>query len=240
MEYGIGTLSAMTNVPRETIRRYEKRGYLSAARRKTNGYRVYSAAHIEQVRIARLAFSAYYTRPLRAQTIVILRLSAEGRVQDCLREIQRYVDMIADERRRANLASDALQLLLSGARGGGELRFTRPQAAAQIGASDETVRGWERSGLIGTGGKRYARLRFSENDLRRMRVVQLLVTCGYSMQAVLEALSDGSVLISPEAGKDLVSIKDRWLEALGEAARRAEEMRAAALELQNPPITPQI
>ena len=117
-------------------------------------------------------------------------------------------------------------------------RYTRAQTAAEIGATPEAVRGWERSGLVGARARRYDRVRFSEDDLSRMRVIHLLVTCGYSLQAVLESLSGEGVLIAPEIGKELVSVNDCWMQSLGDAALLADKMREAAQNLKTLPLHP--
>ena len=231
----IGALSGMTSVPRETIRRYERQGFIAPARRRENGYRAFSPAHVPQLKLARLAFSGFYTRPLRAQTIKILRASAAGRAADCRREIDLYAHMIAEEQSRALLAAEALDLLPR-AQIDRTPRYTRAEAARLVGASVEAIRGWERSGLVGAADF-YARVRYAQSDIPRMRLVRLLLTCGYSMQAALEAMtSGGEALLAPGVWEELATVKDRWLQSLGEAAERAEQMRAVLKMADAPPF----
>jgi Cd(II)/Pb(II)-responsive transcriptional regulator len=49
----IGDLASATNTPVETIRFYERKGLLPAARRADNNYRVYAAPHVERLAFIR-------------------------------------------------------------------------------------------------------------------------------------------------------------------------------------------
>jgi DNA-binding transcriptional MerR regulator len=53
--FNIGELSAKAECPVETIRYYERAGYLPAAPRSQSGRRVYSDVHVERLRFIRRA-----------------------------------------------------------------------------------------------------------------------------------------------------------------------------------------
>ena len=52
-EIGIGALAQSAGVPVETVRYYEKKGLLPAAKRAANGYRRYDAAHVAALALIR-------------------------------------------------------------------------------------------------------------------------------------------------------------------------------------------
>ncbi|KYG30035.1 MerR family DNA-binding transcriptional regulator [Alkalihalobacillus trypoxylicola] len=49
-------IAELSQVHPNTVRLYEEWQYISPVPRKPNGYRVYSALHLKQMKIARLAF----------------------------------------------------------------------------------------------------------------------------------------------------------------------------------------
>ena len=69
-------IAKKANVHPNTVRLYEKWGYISPVFRKQNGYRVYTETHLKQMYIARLAFSQEFIQNnLRKMATNIVRLS---------------------------------------------------------------------------------------------------------------------------------------------------------------------
>lgn len=67
----ISQLAKAVDVSTDTVRYYEKQGLISAPKRQANGYRSYSAAHVELVRFVRgaqaLGFSLAEIRAIQPQ-----------------------------------------------------------------------------------------------------------------------------------------------------------------------------
>ncbi len=102
----IGELAELTEVSRDTLRHYERKGVLSRPSRSAKGYRLYSAKAVERVRLIRRALAVGFTldelarilaerergsAPCRtAHTLVVSKLE---NVKERLREMQ----MLRDE-----------------------------------------------------------------------------------------------------------------------------------------------
>ena len=63
-----------------TVRMYEEWGLIPLAERKPNGYRVFTDFHIEQLRLARIAFQIEVLQNgLRKKVVEIIRYWMEGK-----------------------------------------------------------------------------------------------------------------------------------------------------------------
>ncbi len=73
--YRSGELARLAGVSTDTLRHYERKGVLPAPRRAANGYRVYSARALEQVRLVRRALGVGFTL---AELALILKERERG------------------------------------------------------------------------------------------------------------------------------------------------------------------
>lgn len=103
-------------------------------------------------------------------------------------------------------------------------RFTRGQLAKQCGLHRETVRHYERCGLLKPVGRTASQYHlFDDAALQRLRHIKLLRDLDFPIPAVTEILP---LLESPDAAEDE---RERWIqridarrEALGELRSRIE------------------
>lgn len=71
--FKIGELAQAANVPRDTIRHYERTGLLSPPERTSSGYRLYDQSDVDRMRFIRAAQSLDFTL---AETKSLLELQA--------------------------------------------------------------------------------------------------------------------------------------------------------------------
>lgn len=226
-----------------TVRLYEKWGLISPAPRSRSGYRLYSAVHLFQMRLARTALhGAYPGRAIRRSAYAVIQKTAGGDLGGALELAYNHLATVRSER---SYAGAAVQLLERWAKGVPADPLRRPlrirEAAHLLGLTPDTLRSWERNGLIDVPrdpGNRY-RL-YGGEEIGRLRVIRMLRQAGYSPGAILrmllsldqgEAIDLAEALDTPQPGEDVYSAADHWLSSLEEHERRAKEMIAMLEEM---------
>lgn len=230
---GIGKVAQITGVHPNTIRMYEKWGYLSPVERTPAGYRIFTPLHIEQVKLVRLVYGGLWPgRAIRqAGAAIIHAVAAENFARGrCL--AQEHLAVIHSEQAQAEAAVEVLQYWAASA----SIPSFSPglrigEAAALLRVSVDMLRNWERSGLLCVprlAGNRYRQ--YGESEIARARVIRLLLKSGYSMMAVLRMLLQlergetrdlRAALDTPRPDEDAVMAADRWLSALADVEQRA-------------------
>ncbi|MGC6769955.1 MerR family transcriptional regulator [Enterococcus sp. LJL128] len=255
--YTTAQLAKLYNIHPNTIRLYEHSGYISTADRKGNNYRMFTDIHVQQLKICRCIFGYPYTnRSLRKAGIAVMTLSAEKNWNAGIKAAARYLCLINQEIVLAQSTAKALQDWAVASKDqsltAAEPSLSRKKLANYLGVTVETIRNWERNRLIFSAGiGRKKETLYAENDLDRIKIINMLIRVGYSIAAIHrslsmndqgEVLSVSTALNNPEYD-ELVSAGDRWLyelTRLGEAAQfiipAFEEMKRLTTDQNvNPP-----
>ncbi|MDE7324937.1 MAG: MerR family transcriptional regulator [Lachnospiraceae bacterium] len=259
-EYRVGELSKLTNVKAGTIRFYERCGFLSPVKRLPNGYRAFEEKHIYQVRICSLVFGGFVNKRLRKISMSLISSAREwdlGKYQKAAADYLRAVkeDIAGTKRAIKTVRKRMGQTKVSEPKekkynlcpnGGSEEKecssykenpsredgYSKKQAAALIGVTPESIRNWERNGLLDQA-KLYQKRYYSQNAMERMYVIRLLLDNGYSMMAVrsffaaFDAKGTGAgvvMLTNPGESQTLIYRADRYLETLLHTRKKAEEL----------------
>ena len=214
-----------------TVHLYEKWGFIPPVTRDPdNSYRVYTPYHREQFKLAYLALK--YPYPGGKAVVLSLVQAARDRQLDqawALADV--YREQIEAERAQAEAAIDYLERWLAGEV---EANLKKPltigQVAARLSLTRDTLRSWERDGLIevprnpANGYRQYGPV-----EIGRLRVIRVLVNAGYSHMAILRLMlrldrgddvDPRAALDTPNPDEEIYHITDQWLTALdGEMAR---------------------
>ncbi|MEM1486165.1 MerR family transcriptional regulator [Oscillospiraceae bacterium PP1C4] len=225
-KYKPSELSKMFGLHSNTIRLYEKIGFITKAERNANGYREFSDVHILQINLCRCIFNhPFMNRQIRAAGNKVIEAAANREIDRCSLYTEQYISAIQKEIETAQKTALILKRWAdTEATSETGILYNRRQAAELFGTTTETIRNWERNGLILSNklGSMSERL-FDETDIERLRIIYMLRLAGYSMSAIHRSLSmydEGyknrvlSALNLPENGEDLLSVGDRWLNAL--------------------------
>ena len=103
-------------------------------------------------------------------------------------------------------------------------------------------RGWERNVLQRVRRRQNGYRVYSGEDMRRLRMIRALRCANYSLSAILRLLDtlrgnpDANaehVLDTPAADEDIVTVCDRLVTSLDQAASCAREIRLRIGEIQN-------
>lgn len=216
-----------------TVRLYETWGYLSAVPRGANGYRQYSALHLEQARLAHLTLSWPYLGD-KALLIHLVKSAANNDLGTAMELAYQYLARVRMERMSAEAALEFLERWAAGhLMDSAQQKMYIRQAARHLNVTVDMLRNWERNGLIDiprdpeNGYRLYGPAEFG-----RLRVIRILVQSGYSMMAILRMLSrfdEGrrtdlreSLNLPEEEEAEVQVIADRWIVSLVELEERAQ------------------
>ena len=216
-----------------TIRLYEAQGYLPPIPRGANGYREYSPLHMEQARLAQLTLQWPYVGD-KTLLVQLVMSAASGDLGMAMEYAYQYLALIRMERTLAEAALEYLERWAAGHLLDPPRQQVRiSDAARHLNVSVDTLRNWERNGLIdvprdpANGYRVYGTAEFG-----RLRVIRTLVKSGYSLMSVLQMLLQfdtgdrqnlRDALNLPQPDEELIQvIADRWLTSLIELETRAQ------------------
>jgi len=216
-----------------TVRLYEEWGLLSPIPRTASGYRQFTEFHLEQMRLARLAFAdPWHGRRIRKSIVTVVKQSALGDVPGAREMADEHLALVRLERTQAESAADFLEGWAVGKSVEPMLTSLQIGAAARLlDVSTDRLRNWERDGLIkvprdpNNGYRRYGAA-----EIGRLRVIRLLRSAGYSTMAILRMMlyfdqgqRDGlrQALDTPRPDEDIIFATDRWLSTLAETEEQA-------------------
>lgn len=229
------TIAKELGVHPNTVRLYEEQGYLPPIPRGENGYRQYTAFHLEQARLAVMTLHWPYAGD-RILLITLVQRAAENDFGMAMELAYQYLAQVRMERTYAESAVEFLERWAAGhLMDSMQQKMHIKQAADYLRVTVDMLRNWERNGLIeiprdpANGYRLYGTIEFG-----RLRVIRMLVQSGYSLMAILRMLQQfdtgktdnlRAALEVPRedsASEFIEIIADRWLSALLELEQRAQ------------------
>ncbi len=214
-----------------TVRLYEKLGFIPNARRRNNQYRVFTEFHIAQLRLARIAFSVEVLQNgLRKKIVKMVKASAAGNFEEAIALIGEYLSRVRQERQNAEEAIEIVRQLLAGESAQDRQTLRRKEAADYLNLSVDTLRNWEMNGLLTVKRKENGYRVYTGEDLCRLKIIRSLRCANYSLAAILRLLQQLSVnpdvnikaaLNTPDPDDDIVSACDRLIVSLQVAEQNA-------------------
>lgn len=225
-----------------TVRMYEEWGLIPLAERKTNGYRIFTDFHIEQLRLARIAFQIEVLQNgLRKKVVEIIKLSANKDFDKAVRFAEEYRSQIQREKRNAEESIGIAKQILSGKSIEQTLFLKRKEVSDYLDISMDTLRNWERNGLLQVKRRQNGYRAYTNDDIERIKMIRTLRLANYSLEAILRMLNAlehnpqidmKQVLNTPQPDADIVSVCDRLIVSLREAEKNAEKMVNIILEMK--------
>ena len=147
--YMTSDVAKIIGIHPNTVRMYEEWGLIPLAERKPNGYRVFTDYHIEQLKLARIAFQIEVLQNgLRKKVIEIVKISAKGDFDKALMFAEEYLSQIQREQRNAEESIGIAKQILSGKSLEHNLFMKRKEVSDYLDISMDTLRNWERNGLL--------------------------------------------------------------------------------------------
>jgi DNA-binding transcriptional MerR regulator len=221
-----------------TVRLYEAWGFLPPIPRSAGGYRLFTDAHLDQMHLARTALQGPWPgKAIKEAAVAMVRQAADGDLGGALEEAYHYLTLVQAERARAEAAATLLERWADGVTPDAtDEPLWIGDAAELLDVTNDTLRSWERNGLIDVprdpdNGYRL----YGADEIGRLRVIRMLRRAGYSTMAILRMLLQlrrgqtddlREALDTPREGEDVYIAADRWLSTLTSLEARAREMIA--------------
>ncbi len=226
-----------------TVRLYEELELIPKPERKENGYRVFTDLHIEQIKFTRIALKVEVLQNgLRKQAITIIKTSALGDFGKAICLTEGYLQQIRNEQRNAEEAISVTKKLLSGAsQVTGTTFLRREEAADYLQISIDALRNWEMNGLLTVKRKQNGYRVYSDEDIKRLKIIRSLRCANYSLSAILRMLNTLSrnpeadirqVIDTPKQNDEIISVCDKLLTSLHSAEQNAKVMLAHLEEMK--------
>jgi DNA-binding transcriptional MerR regulator len=229
-------ISKAVGVHPNTVRLYEDWGFLPPVPRSPSGYRLFTEAHLDQMRLARtLLHDAWPGRNIRQSALALTKQAASGDLEGALAQAHQHLALVQAEQAQAEMAAEFLERWVQGSV---TVAIVEPlsisQAARLLAVTVDMLRNWERNGLLTVprdpaNGYRL----YGPAEIGRLRVIRLLLRAGYSTMAVLRLVlqldqgrRDGlrEILDTPRPDEDILYATDHWLSTLADQEQRARDV----------------
>jgi DNA-binding transcriptional MerR regulator len=201
-----------------TVRFYEEVGLITRPERSKNGYRIYSDLHIWQMRLIRLALRAEVLQNgLRDKVIEIIKRCAALDLSGAMAAATEYESMLLCEIKNTKDALSSVQDILNGKNEADNICLKRTKAAISLGITVDTLRNWERNGLITVKRQENGYRVYNGSDLKLLNIIRTLRCANYSLSSILRlinSLNDQKtvnlkrILNTPSDNEDIVSVCD--------------------------------
>ena len=232
--YRTSEVAKIIGIHPNTVRKYEELGLMPKAKRKPNGYRVFTDFHIEQLKLARLAFQIEVLQNgLRKKIVETVRISAKGDFDKALCPAEEYRNEILKEQKNAEEGIHIVKQILSGRSAEQSLCLKRKEVSDYLGISMDTLRNWELNGLLRVKRKQNGYRFYTCDDVERLKLIRSLRCANYSLEAILRMLNAlehnpqtniEQVLNTPKEDTDIISVCDRLIVSLQAAEKNAEKI----------------
>ncbi|MHB1153900.1 MAG: MerR family transcriptional regulator [Eubacteriales bacterium] len=241
--YSTSEVAGMIGIHPNTVRMYEDLELISKPLRKENGYRIFTDLHIDQFKLARMAFKIEVLQNcLRKKAVSIVKQSAICNFDLAVRQTEDYISCIQDEIRNAFEAIKVTNGLLHGSNNADHLSLKRQQVSDMLGISSDTLRNWEMNGLLKVRRIENGYRVYTEEDIRKLKIIRSLKCANYSLAAILRMMLElnrnseadvQDVLNTPGEDEAIISVCDRLILSLHCAKENAEAMKFMLLEMKN-------
>ena len=225
-----------------TVRLYEKLGLIPKPERQTNGYRIFTTFHIQQFILARTAFQIEVLQSgLRKKIVSVVKLSASRNFEQAIALTQEYLDGLSVERHNAEEAIQIVQDILSGETDVHRFSMKRKEVSEYLDISMDTLRNWEMNGLLTVKRKENGYRVYTDEDIKRLKIIRSLRCAKYSLEAILRMLRQLSknpdvdikaALNTPQQSEDIISVCDRLIISLAAAEYNAKKIMGMLQEMK--------
>ena len=225
-----------------TVRLYEKLGLIPKPERQTNGYRIFTTFHIQQFILARTAFQIEVLQSgLRKKIVSVVKLSASKNFEQAIALTQEYLDGLLVERHNAEEAIQIVQDILSGETDVHRFSMKRKEVSEYLDISMDTLRNWEMNGLLTVKRKENGYRVYTDEDIKRLKIIRSLRCAKYSLEAILRMLRQLSknpdvdikaALNTPQQSEDIISVCDRLIISLAAAEYNAKKIMGMLQEMK--------
>lgn len=227
-------IAQLIGIHPNTVRMYEDLELIPKPERQSNGYRVFTDIHVEQFRLARLAFQIEVLQNgLRRKIVHMVKTSAAGDYDTALKLTQEYLMQVREEIANAEEAIVIVKQILDGRTEENIHAMKRKEVSEYLKISMDTLRNWEMNGLLTVRRKRNGYRVYTDEDIKRLKIIRSLRCANYSLEAILTMLVQLSqdpeidikkALDTPREDTEIIAVCDKLVTSLMAAMCNAEKM----------------
>ncbi|WP_313130690.1 MerR family transcriptional regulator [Anaerocolumna sp.] len=240
--YRTAEVAKIIGIHSNTVRLYEKLGLIPKAKRQENGYRIFTDFHIEQFKLARIAFQIEVLQNgLRKQIIEMIKASAARDFDKALDLTKTYLRQVRLEQDHAEEAIEIVKQLIYDDPQANSM-YKRKEVSEYLNVSMDALRNWEMNGLLSVKRKENGYRIYTEEDIKRLKIIRSLRCANYSLEAILRMLNELSsnpradikeVLNTPKKDEDIISVCDKLIVSLQTAEKNAKIMIKMLQDMKN-------
>lgn len=187
--YKTAEIAKIIGIHPNTVRLYEKLELIPKPERLANGYRVFTDFHIEQFRIARLAFQIEVMQNgLRKKIVLMIKMAAAKKFDTAIFLTQEYLIQIRQEQANAEEAINIVKQFLSETTEENIHFLKRKEVSEYLNISMDTLRNWEMNGLITVKRRKNGYRVYTDEDIKRLKIIRSLRCANYLLEAILRML----------------------------------------------------
>lgn len=240
--YKTAEVARIIGVHPNTVRLYEEWELIPKPKRQPNGYRIFTDFHVEQFKLARLAFQIEVLQNgLRKKITQMVKVSATGDFDGALSLASKYLEQLQRERTNAEEATVLVREILSGEATKHCHILKRKEVSEYLNISMDTLRNWEMNGLLTVKRRENGYRVYTHENIRRIKIIRTLRCANYSLEAILQMLCRISknpnadileALNTPNEDTDIISVCDKLITSLFTAESNAHKMIAMLEEMK--------
>jgi len=213
--YSTKEIADIFKIHPNTVFFYERMGFISPVKRKTNGYRVFTDLHVRQIHIIKLIYLKQWPgKKLRNSSKKIIEALPEWNIERLKKMTLEYISAIESEIEIVNHALSAYANRTPSNKGEHEILYYS-DAAKELCITKDTLRNWERnhlfSSLRDSGNRKYIDMEILED----LKIIYCLRLSGFSMSAVHSYMNNPEKINEIEvfsAGDHLLEFLNHTLE----------------------------
>ncbi|WP_287714161.1 MerR family transcriptional regulator [Blautia sp.] len=242
-KYRTSEIAKIIGIHPNTVRLYEELELIPKPDRMPNGYRVFTDLHIEQFRLARLAFQVEVLQNgLRKKIVQMIKVSAAGDYDKALELTEGYRMQLRQEIANAEEAIDIVKRILDGRQKENVHTMKRKEVSEYLNISMDTLRNWEMNGLLTVRRRQNGYRVYTDDDIRRLKIIRSLRCANYSLEAILTMLGQVSkypgidikrALDTPKEDTEIIAVCDKLVTSLTKAESNAEKMLDKLKEMKS-------
>ena len=241
--YRTSEIAKIIGIHPNTVRLYEELELIPKPDRMPNGYRVFTDLHIEQFRLARLAFQVEVLQNgLRKKIVQMIKVSAAGDYDKALELTEGYRMQLRQEIANAEEAIDIVKRILDGRQEENVHTMKRKKVSEYLNISMDTLRNWEMNGLLTVRRRQNGYRVYTDDDICRLKIIRSLRCANYSLEAIFTMLGQVSkypgidikrALDTPKEDTEIIAVCDKLVTSLTKAESNAEKMLDKLKEMKS-------
>lgn len=190
--YTTAQIAKFMNVHPNTILLYERLGNIEEAKRKSNGYRIFTQRHLEQMKLARELLKDDIVKiEFRFKSANIIKLVVSNNLEEALSNSYDYLSLVKRENDKDSIMiKESLNKLKVIKSNNFKIEFKTHEIAELIGVTNDVLIAWERNGLLDIKRNKINNYRiFSKNDLIMASFIKVLRDLKYTANAVFKLIN---------------------------------------------------